>query len=317
MARIRNIKPDYFRHEALQDLEAANPGLYIMLTYIALWTQCDANGIFPWRPRVLKLDILPFIEYNLAGTLDLLLNAGYIAQFTAADGNTYGHIPTFKKHQRITGKEAIEGKKYPIPISPQSGGAVGATPGNNGETTGKHPDAQGEERITGKDNREREGDNAHAREGQTENQKSVEPAPPPQPSNGGGCGDPYTACYNAIQEWAKPDNYTPLRDYAAGVGYDPAQYGSVADEIKKFTAHWLDSKRHPDDRAAFQVDPAQFFRDKGRKWLLDAKNFNKPKNAQKPPPKPRYEPPPQRTNANATGLITIGDIAGKIITEIT
>ena len=322
MARIRNIKPDYFRHEALQDLEAEHPGAYIMLTYIALWCQCDANGIFPWRPRTLKLDILPFITFDLSATMNILLQAGYIAQYTAHDGNNYGHIPTFKTHQRITGKEATEGEKYPKPTQTQ--------PGNNRETTWKQPDAQGEERIIGKEIREREGDNARAREGQPENQKTAtaqnnpETTTPPQPSTGGGGAppDPYTHCIHHINQWAKTDNWQPLRDYAQSVGYDPDRYGPVADEVKKFTAYYLDTRRHPDDRAAFQSDPAQFFQDKGRKWLLDAKNLNKqPKNTTK---KTQYEPPPahhqshhQRTNGNAIGLTTIGDIAGKIITEIT
>ena len=108
-----------------------------------------------------------------------------------------------------------------------------------------------------------------------------------------------------------------FRDYAASVGYDPAQYGPVADEVKKFTAHWLDPRRHPNDRAAFHADPAQFFQDKGRKWLLDAKNLNRQKQK---PDKPKYTPPPHqqaRTNSNATNISHIGDIAGKIITEIT
>jgi hypothetical protein len=162
MARIRNIKPDYFRHEALQDLEAAHPGAYIMLTYIALWCQCDANGNFPWKPRTLKLDILPFIPFDLAATMKILLDTGHIQQYAGHDGNTYGHIPTFRTHQRITGKEATEGEKYPKP-----------TPGNNRETTGKQPDAQGEERNIGKEIREREGHNARAREGEAESQKTA------------------------------------------------------------------------------------------------------------------------------------------------
>ena len=116
-----------------------------------------------------------------------------------------------------------------------------------------------------------------------------------------------------INNWARPNDWQPLRDYAASVGYDPSQYGPVADEVKKFTAHWLDTRRHPNDRAAFHADPAQFFQDKGRKWLLDAKNLNRQKNKTE---KPKYTPPPHqrpRTNSNATGIAAIGDITGKIV----
>ena len=225
MARIRNIKPDYFRHEHLQDLEAAHPGAYIMLVYQALWTQCDANGIFPWKPRTLKLDILPFLQFDLETTMHILLQHGYIQQFQTGDGNKYGIVPTFKTHQRITGKEATEGEKYPKPKQ--------SIPGNNRETSGKQPDAQGEERITGKENREREGANAHAHEEGIEIEKQ-KAAPAAEQT------DAYTYCLHAINTWARPDNWQPLRDYAQSVGYDPARYGPVADEVKKFTAHWLD-----------------------------------------------------------------------------
>ena len=159
MARIRNIKPAFFRHEVLQDLEAAHPGAYVMLSYVGLWTQCDAAGIFPWKPRLLKLDILPFLEFSIEHTMTILQQAGFIARYTA-DGAEWGYIPTFTEHQRITGKEATEGEKYPKP--------GGNKPGNNRETIGKHPGAQ--ERITGKDNRE--GVNAHAHEGFPENEKN-------------------------------------------------------------------------------------------------------------------------------------------------
>lgn len=44
MARIRTIKPEFFRHEGLQDLEQANPGAYAMLVFAALWGHCDKHG---------------------------------------------------------------------------------------------------------------------------------------------------------------------------------------------------------------------------------------------------------------------------------
>lgn len=309
MARIRNIKPEIFRHEILQDLEAAHPGAYIILTYIALWTQCDANGNFQWRPRTLKLDILPFIPFNLENTLQVLEGAKFIIQYNAHDGNTYGHVIGFTKHQRITGKEATEGQKYPM-----------CNPGNTRETPGKHPDAQGEgeERNTGKEYRERERENAHAHESsQKEKQNPDNPPHPAIPSTGGAepQPDPYTHCITEIRRWAKQTgDWSTLSQYAQSVGYDPATYGPVNDEVQKFTAYWLDPSRHPNDRATFITNPADFFQQKGRKWLLDAKTMNK---KPKQPPKPRYEPPlhqTRRTNATPTSMPHIGDILQNIIT---
>ena len=320
MARIRNIKPEFFRHEALQDLEAANPGAYVMLTYVALWCQCDANGNFAWKPRTLKLDILPFIQFDLEATMNILAIAGNITRYTDHTGTPYGHIPTFKVHQRLSGKEASYGEKHPKPN--------GEKPGSTREAPGKHPDSQEEGEERSMDNREREGHNAHAHEGQPEIKKTAtaqnnaEPTTPPQPSIGAGgtVTDPYIHCIHLINQWARADNWQPLRAYAESVGYQPDQYGPVADEVKKFTTYWLDTRRNPNDRAAFQADPAHFFQEKGRKWLLDAKNMNKqPKNATK---KTQYEPPPQhhrsahRTNGNAHET-HISDLIGKKFTKVT
>lgn len=112
MARIRTIKPEFFRHEGLQDLEAANPGSYPMLVFAGLWGHCDKGGVFEWRPRTLKLDILPFLDFDMAETLALLTQAGLVTRYEV-DGKEYGLVPTFADHQRIGGKEAQEPVKHP------------------------------------------------------------------------------------------------------------------------------------------------------------------------------------------------------------
>jgi hypothetical protein len=115
MARIRTIKPEFFRHEALQDLEIANPGFYPMMVFAGLWTQSDKNGVFPWKPRQLKLDILPFLPFDMLSTLEILSKSNFLFRYSVEDCE-YGIIPTFNKHQRITGKEAFDaGAKYPLP----------------------------------------------------------------------------------------------------------------------------------------------------------------------------------------------------------
>jgi hypothetical protein len=128
MARIRTIKPDFFRHELLQDLEIANPGKYPMMVFQGLWGHCDSKGRFEWRPRQLKLDILPFIPFDMAETLAILAAANMVKRYVV-DGKMYGEIPTFEKHQRLSGKELTDGEKHPEPI---------------GETTVKQPGSVGE-----------------------------------------------------------------------------------------------------------------------------------------------------------------------------
>lgn len=139
MARIRTIKPSFFRDEELQELEINNPGKNVMLVFAGLWCHSDAQGIFEWKPKTLALDILPFLEFEIKETLQLLLDAKFITHYSV-EGRNYGCVRTFLQHQRITGKEREEGKKFPLPSQ-----------GNNGETTGKHPVAQEKERNTGKE----------------------------------------------------------------------------------------------------------------------------------------------------------------------
>lgn len=118
MSRIRTVKPEFFRHEALQDLESANPGMYPMLVYQGLWTQCDGQGVFEDRPRHLKLDILPFLSFDMEATIHLLESAGLIVRYRVGD-KAFAHIPTFSSHQRLSGKEAGEdGKRHPLPSDP-------------------------------------------------------------------------------------------------------------------------------------------------------------------------------------------------------
>lgn len=98
MARIRTVKPSYFRHEGLQDLEAANPGAYPMLVFSGLWAIADREGRFEWKPRVLKLDVLPFLSFDMQATLKLLADNGYLLRYEVA-GNVYGFITSWERHQ--------------------------------------------------------------------------------------------------------------------------------------------------------------------------------------------------------------------------
>jgi hypothetical protein len=144
MARIRTIKPEFFRHEGLQELEKANPGAYVMLTFAGLWGHCDKSGTFAWKPRSLKLDILPFLDFDMETTLGLLVDAGLVNTWEAL-GKHWGNIGSFTDHQRITGKEAQAKSSFPqAPEFPQghNGEASGNLRGNTRETPVKHPGAQ-------------------------------------------------------------------------------------------------------------------------------------------------------------------------------
>jgi hypothetical protein len=135
MARIRTIKPEFFRHEELQDIEIANPGKYVMLVFAGLWGHCDSKGRFEYRPRQLKLDILPFLSFDMSETLQILCNSRLVERYEVA-GKEYGFIPSFEKHQRLSGKESSEGEKYPS-IEKADKEATGKQRGSNGEAVEK------------------------------------------------------------------------------------------------------------------------------------------------------------------------------------
>jgi hypothetical protein len=124
MARIRNIKPEFFSHEKLQDMQIRRPELHPMLVFAALWTQCEWSGVFHWSIRKLRLSILPFLEIDLEKSLNYLVKNGFIKKYSK-DGNNYGYIYNFTKYQAISGKEKEQGLKYPLPGTEQNENKTG------------------------------------------------------------------------------------------------------------------------------------------------------------------------------------------------
>lgn len=151
MARIRTIKPEFYRHHELY-LAEEEYGLPLRVAFSGLWTCADKEGRFKWKPIQLKLDVLPFDKLDFSDVLIALFERGFI-EYYEVDGKGYGFIPSFKDHQRITGSEATSESKIPsLPIDYEKG--------NKLETLRKHlgntlDDREGKgrerERIYGKE----------------------------------------------------------------------------------------------------------------------------------------------------------------------
>jgi len=103
MARIRTVKPELFKHEALFDAESET-GLPLRLAFIGLFTCCDRAGRFKWRSRTLKLDVLPYDNCDFSRVLDALCTRGFLVRYEV-DGEEFGCIPTFTEHQAINNRE--------------------------------------------------------------------------------------------------------------------------------------------------------------------------------------------------------------------
>lgn len=104
MARIRTVKPSLLKHEDLFDLEAAT-GMPLRIAFVGLFTVCDREGRFIWKPRTLKTDVLPHDSVDFSRVLDALASCGFLRKYVI-DGEEYGVIPSFKRHQVINNKES-------------------------------------------------------------------------------------------------------------------------------------------------------------------------------------------------------------------
>lgn len=104
MARIRSIKPDFFRHSGLYRLEIET-GLPIRVAFAGLWTAADREGRFRWDPDALKLDALPYDNVDFSRVLDALATRGHIVRY-ASDGREFGWIPSWSEHQVINNRES-------------------------------------------------------------------------------------------------------------------------------------------------------------------------------------------------------------------
>lgn len=101
MARIRSLKPEYFKDEDLATLP-----LEARLLYAGLWCFADREGHLEDRPKYLKAEIFPYDKVDVEKLLNLLGNPRiperpekvFIRRYTVNNRN-YIDIPEFLKHQ--------------------------------------------------------------------------------------------------------------------------------------------------------------------------------------------------------------------------
>lgn len=152
MGRIRTVKPELFQHGDLYDVEV-DTGLPIRVAFIALFTCCDRDGRFRWKPRELKVACLPYDDCDFSRVLDALTTRGFIVRYASPDGQEYGCIPSWDRHQVINNREGAS--TYP---SPTGTGIVTRAPrvddacptpakgkGREGKGTGREEERNGKE----------------------------------------------------------------------------------------------------------------------------------------------------------------------------
>lgn len=96
MARIRNIKPEFWTDGNIVKLSP-----FARLLYIGMWNfaMCD-EGHLEDEPVRLKLQVLPMDSVEIGSLLDELLDSNRLVRFKSESGKTYLHIPSMKKNQK-------------------------------------------------------------------------------------------------------------------------------------------------------------------------------------------------------------------------
>lgn len=157
MARIRTIKPEFFRHRDLYMAERES-ALPLRVAFAGLWTCADRQGRFRWQPEELKLDCLPYDEVDFASVLEALAARGFIHRY-AADGKSYGVIPSFRLHQLINPREAVSKLPEP-PKDMELATRASRVPDASASCTEMHVHARGEGKGKGKEGKGREKESA-------------------------------------------------------------------------------------------------------------------------------------------------------------
>lgn len=116
MARIRNIKPEFFTSESVSALP-----LRARLTWIGLWTHCDNHGRTRDNLRLIKAAVWPLDEVSLRDIeedLATLAAQGRIVRYQAGD-KWYLEVTNWSEHQYGAGKGPAKYPPNPVDNPPQ------------------------------------------------------------------------------------------------------------------------------------------------------------------------------------------------------
>lgn len=107
MARARNIKPSFFTNDELGELKPL-----ARLLFIGLWTIADYKGCFEYKPKRLKVQVLPYDDCNIEELVSDLDKSGFISIYSVR-GQQYGKVVNFNKHQNPHKNEKDKGSLLP------------------------------------------------------------------------------------------------------------------------------------------------------------------------------------------------------------
>lgn len=102
MARIRSLKPDFFRSVTIAKLSFG-----ARLTFQGLWCHADDDGRYRYEPALVKADVWPLDDDITAGQVATWMGElealGRVCCYTV-EGRGFLHIVNWEEHQRIDHK---------------------------------------------------------------------------------------------------------------------------------------------------------------------------------------------------------------------
>jgi hypothetical protein len=129
MARIRYLKPDFFRDENISELS-----FEARILYQGLWCYADREGRLRYSPKRIKADIFPYDKINIEKLLDQLAapkreNGAPFILIYEVDNQKYIQVIKFKEHQKIHIKEPESTMPAPTQHPPSTEQAPTQNPG--------------------------------------------------------------------------------------------------------------------------------------------------------------------------------------------
>ncbi len=123
MPRIRSLKPDFFIDDKLAEQKPLT-----RILFQGLWCLADKEGRLEDNPKKIKVQVLPYDNFDVEDGLTSLSEAGFIIRYQV-EGKRFIQIKNFKKHQNPHHTE--KDSEIPAP----NGALTVKEPLKNGEAT--------------------------------------------------------------------------------------------------------------------------------------------------------------------------------------
>lgn len=107
MARSRNIKPSFFTNETMAENDPLGRLLFLGMTTLA-----DYKGDLEWRPKRIKVQVLPYDNCSIESLAKNLERSRFI-RFYSDGEKIFVHIENFAKHQNPHKNEKAQGSDIP------------------------------------------------------------------------------------------------------------------------------------------------------------------------------------------------------------